>query len=54
MFEELKVWIETVRAEEIKGLQDKLNLILNKTPVSNVSAQKGRKSINAKGQETEG
>ena len=34
MFEELKIWVETVRNEEIKALQDKLNLILNKTPVS--------------------
>ena len=38
MFEELKVWIDTVRNEEVKGMQDKLNLILNKTSVT------GRKS----------
>ena len=34
MFEELKVWIDTIRNEEVKALQNKLNLIMNKTSVS--------------------
>ena len=42
MTEELKIWIETVRTEEIKALQDKLSLALTKEAPVNVP--KPRKS----------
>ena len=44
MFEELKVWTDTVRNEEVKAMQDKLKLVLNKTSVTNTPTLKGGKS----------